>query len=133
MQKEHKTMNSESIAKTVLNLKINGDHEIQCELKRHLSPRTIRAILALVPFKSSAIILTKVIGLQTPVAGRIERPRKEFKRGDIAFFPAEGKLYFFKEESVTKRPMTPLGTILSGSEELDKTKPDDTLLFYRVS
>lgn len=123
-------MTLSSVSKTVLVLRVNDSTEIQCEVKRHMSPRTVKTILTMLPFKGKAHIFAKAICLHTPVAGRTERPRKEFRRGDIAFLPIKGKMYFFKSHIMLKTPMTPVGRVLS-SDGLDAIKTEDVLLFAK--
>ncbi len=122
---------SDSVSKTRLILEIKGKGKLECELKRHLSPRTIGVILRSLPLEGNAHFFGKsIVYLETPIDSGIERPKKEFKKGDIAFLPSGGRICFFLTDSSPGKTMTSLGKIISNSEGLDDVKSGDVLLFY---
>lgn len=122
---------SDSVSKTRLILEIKGKGKLECELKRHLSPRTIGVILRSLPLEDNVHFFGKsIVYLETPIDSGIERPKKEFKKGEIAFLPTGGSICFFLTDSSPGKTMTPLGKIISNSETLDNVKPGDVLLFY---
>lgn len=122
---------SNSVSKTRLILEIKGKGKIECELKRHLSPRTVGIILRSLPLEGNAHFFGKsIVYLETPIDSGIERPKKEFKKGEIAFLPSGGSMCFFLTDSSPGKTMTPIGKIISNSETLGGVKPGDVLLFY---
>jgi len=72
----------------------------------------------------------KISYFETPIESGIDRPKKEFKKGDIAFLPVNGSICFFSEDIVTPNTMTPIGKIISDPKILQEIKPGDVFMFY---
>ncbi len=124
-------MSTSSVSKINLILEIKGKTKIPCELKRHLSPRTVGTIIRSLPLEGNAHLLGKSIAyLETPIDSGIERPRKEFKKGDIAFLPTSGSICFFFMDSESGKTMTPIGKITSNIDELKNVKSGDIFSLY---
>ena len=124
-------MSTSSVSKINLILEIKGKAKIICELKRHLSPRTVGTIIRSLPLEGNAHLLGKSIAyLETAIGSGIERPRKEFKKGDIAFFPTSGSICFFFMNSEPGKIMTPIGKITSNVDELKNVKSGDIFSLY---
>ncbi len=121
-------MSSDSVSKIRLILEINGKDKLECELKRHLSPRTIGTILRSLPLEGNMHLLGKtIVYLETPLSSGIERAKKDFKKGDIAFLPSGGSICFFLADSSPGKTMTPLGKIISNLDSLSNLKSGDVL------
>ena len=58
----------------------------------------------------------------TSVAGALERPKKIFQRGEVAFSPPGGMVCFFLSDVSPGRPMTPLGIVESGIDVLESAE-----------
>ena len=124
-------MSSSSVSKIILILEIRGKSKISCELKRHLSPRTVGIIHRSLPLEGNAHLLGNSIAyFETPIDSGIERPKSEFKKGDIAFLPAQGSICFFFGDAETGKKMTPLGKITSNIDALKDVKSGDVFSFY---
>ncbi|HSG73857.1 MAG TPA: cyclophilin-like fold protein [Nitrosopumilaceae archaeon] len=124
-------MSTSSVSKINLILEIRGKTKITCELKKHLSPRTVGIIIRSLPLEGNAHLLGKSITyLETPIESGIERPRKEFKKGDIAFMPTSGSICFFFMDSDPGKTMTPIGKVTSNVDELKNIKPGDIFSLY---
>ena len=124
-------MSSGSVSKTTLILEIKGKSKLNCDLKRHLSPRTVGFILRALPLEGNAHRLGEsIIYMETSIDSGIERPRREFKKGDIAFLPASGSICFFAKNSEPGKTMTPIGKISGDLDSLTTIKPGDVLCFY---
>ena len=83
---------------------------IPCELKRHLSPGTVGLIARRLPLSGNAHRLgDSITYFETGLASGIERPRTEFRRGEIVFYPAEGSVCFVHDTTESARAMTPIG------------------------
>ena len=81
-------MDSGTVSRFDVVLKINGGENIPCQLKRHLSPKTVGKIMRSLPIQGNAHFLGKsIVYFETSIDSGIERSRKEFKKGDIAFLP----------------------------------------------
>ena len=124
-------LSSGSVSKTTLILEIKGKFKIVCDLKRHLSPRTVGFILRALPIEANAHRLgTSIVYLETSIDSGIERPRREFKKGDVAFLPTSGSICFFTSNSEPGKTMTPIGKLTGEIEKLDDVKSGDVILLY---
>lgn len=124
-------MTSGSVSKIIVDLEIKGKSIVTCELKRHLSPRAVGTILRALPLEGNAHTLgSSILYFETSLDTGIERSRKEFKKGDIAFLPTGGSVCFFISDSSPGKTMTPIGTITSNIEELKNVKSGDVLKFH---
>ncbi len=124
-------MDSGTVSKFDLVLKINGSENILCQLKRHLSPVTVGLIMRMLPLSGNAHQIGKsIIYFETNINSGIERKKTDFKRGDIAFLPIEGSICFYIDDVSNGKPMTPIGTI-NEIEKLTTVKPSDILSLSR--
>ena len=124
-------MSSGSVSKISLILEIKGKSKITCELKRHLSPKTVGILSRSLPLEGNAHLLGKsIVYFETPIDSGIERAKNNFKKGDVAFLPAEGSICFFIGDSEPGKKMTPLGKITSDVNALTQIKPGDVLSLY---
>jgi len=124
-------MEQNSVSKIKMILEIRGKAKLNCELKRHLSPRTVGIISRSLPLEGNAHLITSNIAyFETSINSGIDRPRKEFKKGDIAFLPANGSICFFSNDVSSSKTMTPIGKILSDVSLLHEIKSGDVFSFY---
>ena len=124
-------MEHNSVSKIKVILEIRGKAKLNCELKRHLSPRTVGIISRSLPLEGNAHLITSNIAyFETSINSGIDRPRKEFKKGDIAFLPANGSICFFSNDISSSKTMTPIGKILSDVSLLHEIKSGDVFSFY---
>ena len=124
-------MSVESVSRKQLILEIKGKEKISCELKRHLSPKTVGTIMRSLPLEGNAHLLGKsIVYFETPVDSGIERAKKDFKRGDIAFLPSEGSICFFTNDASYRKTMTPIGKISENIDYLKNIKSGDILCLY---
>jgi uncharacterized protein len=124
-------MEGSSVSKIKLILEISGKQKLECELKRHLSPRTVGIIMRTLPMDGNAHMMTSSIAyLESTIESGVERQRKEFKKGDIAFLPNNGSICFFIEDTIITKTMSPLGRILSNVDALKDVKSGDTFSLY---
>jgi len=124
-------MEQDSVSKIKLILEIRGKAKLNCELKRHLSPRTVGIISRSLPLEGNAHQITnKISYFETPIDSGIDRPRKEFKKGDIAFLPTNGSICFFSEDVSSSKTMTPIGKIISDIAVLAEIKSGDVFSLY---
>ena len=71
-----------------------------------------------------------IVYIETPIDSGIERPRREFKKGDVAFLPVSGSICFFTKDSEPGKTMTPIGKISGDLKVLDDVKAGDVILLY---
>ena len=124
-------MDSGTVSKFDLVLKINGSMNMPCQLKRHLSPVTVGLIMRMLPLSGNVHQMGKsIVYFETNINSGIERKKTDFKRGDIAFLPTEGSICFYINDVNNGKPMTPVGKI-NEVEKLTVVKPSDILSLSR--
>ena len=124
-------MDSGTVSRFDVILKINNDVNIPCQLKRHLSPITVGLITRMLPLSGNAHQMGKsIVYFETNLNSGIERKKTDFRRGDIAFLPAEGSVCFYIDDVYDGKPMTPIGRI-DEIEKLNVVKPSDILSLTR--
>ncbi|EPA05265.1 hypothetical protein BG20_I1326 [Candidatus Nitrosarchaeum limnium BG20] len=112
-------------------MEIKGKTKIRCDLKRHLSPRTVGTIMRSLPLEGHAHYLGKNIAyFETSVDSGSERSTKDFKKGDIAFLSSAGSICFFIEDVTSGKLMTPIGKMLENTDALKNIKSGDVFYFY---
>lgn len=125
-------MSAGSVSSFPLILQVKSKSKLACELKRHLSPKTVGQILRSLPLEGNAHFLGQnIVYFETKINSGIERQKKEFKKGDIAFSPAGGSICFFISDVTTTKPMTPIGKITENPDALKDVKPGDVLLLHQ--
>jgi len=124
-------MDSNSVSKIKLILEIRGKSKLECEFKRHLSPRTVGIISRSLPLEGNAHRLgNNILYMESPINSGVERQRKDFVKGDVAFLPNNGSICFFSNDVISDKPMTPLGKVVSNIDELTKVKSGDIFSLY---
>ena len=89
-------MSQRSVSAVDIILETNENQFIKCELKRHLSPKTVGQITRALPLHGNAHFLGKsAMYFETSIESGIERSKNVFKKGDIAFLPIGGMICFF--------------------------------------
>ncbi|HEX9845440.1 MAG TPA: cyclophilin-like fold protein [Candidatus Nitrosotenuis sp.] len=127
-------MSAGSVSRSHLIVEVKGKSRMTCELKRHLSPKTVGSILRSLPLEGNAHFLGQnIVYFETAVNSGVERQRKEFKKGDIAFSPAGGSICFFISDVVSSKAMTPIGKLLSDVDAISAVKPGDVIAVYQQS
>jgi len=124
-------LSANSVSKKQLVLEIKDKIKMTCDLKRHLSPRTVGTIMRSLPLEGHAHLMGNSIAyFETTVDSGTERPRKEFKKGDVAFLSSSGSICFFITDSVPGKTMTPIGKLSENIDALKELKPGDVFLLY---
>tara|TARA_B100000678_G_scaffold25633_1_gene19327 strand:+ start:123 stop:509 length:387 start_codon:yes stop_codon:yes gene_type:complete len=124
-------MTADSVSIINIFLEIKGKARISCQLKRHLSPRTIGLITRSMPIHDNVHRMNKsVVYIKTNIDSGMERKKTDFKKGDIAYFPTGGCICFFLNDVLDGQPMTPIGKLLSSIENLKDVKTGDILTLY---
>ena len=122
-------INSVSVVNLVL--EINGKPKLFCQLKRHLSPKTVGLISRSLPIQRNAHKMgNSIIYIETTIDSGIERQRTEFKKGDIAFMPYEGSICFFFADSSNVKSMSLIGKIVDNVDILKEIKSSDIISLY---
>ena len=123
-------MDTSSVSRKQLILEIQGKSKIPCDLKRHLSPRTVGTIMRSLPIEGHAHLLGQsILYFETVINSGIERARTEFKKGDVAFLPSTGSICFFINDASGKT-MTPIGKLTDNIDALKDVKSGDVFRLY---
>lgn len=121
-----------SVSRFELILQVSDACRITVELKRHLAPRTVGMMMRSLPLRGNAHRLGRnIVYVGSAVDSGLERARRDFRKGDVAFYPAEGNICFFVRDSPAGRQMSPIGRITSGIDGLASVKPGDVLSLYQ--
>ncbi|MCH7966125.1 MAG: cyclophilin-like fold protein [Nitrosopumilus sp.] len=124
-------MSTLSVSRKQLILEILGKAKIPCNLKRHLSPRTVGTIMRSLPLEGHAHLLGQsILYFETSIDSGIERARTEFKKGDVAFLPSSGSICFFITDVTSGRTMTPIGKLVDNIDALKEIKSGDVFRIY---
>jgi hypothetical protein len=124
-------LSTSSVSRKQLILEIQGKSKISCDLKRHLSPRTVGTIMRSLPLEGNAHLLGKsILYFETNVDSGTERSRSEFKKGDVAFLSSSGSICFFLNDVVSGKTMTPIGKLGDNIDALKNVKSGDILSIY---
>jgi len=124
-------LSTSSVSRKQLILEIRGKAKISCDLKRHLSPRTVGTIMRSLPLEGHAHLLGKsILYFETNVDSGIERSRTEFKKGDVTYLSSTGSICFFLNDTVFAKAMTPIGKLGENIDALKDVKSGDVFSIY---
>ena len=124
-------MSTNSVSRKQLILEIRGKAKITCDLKRHLSPRTVGSIMRSLPLEGHVHLLGQsILYFETVVDSGIERARSDFKKGDVAFLPSSGSICFFINNVTSGKTMTPIGKLCNNIDALNDVKSGDIFCIY---
>jgi len=124
-------LSANSVSNVSLILEIKGKFQINCELKRHLSPKTVGIITRSIPLTGN-VHKFGISGIYfiAEITSGVERAKCEFKKGDIAFYPLGNCICFFYKDTKSSKSMTPIGKINTNIDDLTQAVVGDEILFY---
>jgi len=124
-------LSNDSVSKISLILDVKGKFKIKCVLKRHLAPTLVGKINRSLPLSGHSHILEKSgVYFETSVEAGLQRTRREFKKGDIAFLSVGHAVCFFYADSKIQKEMSPIGKIIDDPELLKSVQSGDDVRFY---
>lgn len=114
----------------VISILRKGDAE--GEVFRHLAPATLSALLSRMPINGRVTRFDDAfVYILTGVVAGVEKAKKEFRRGELAFLSLNGALCIFLKDSSVAKPMNPIGKVTSGLELIEKASKGDVLTIKR--
>jgi hypothetical protein len=117
-----------SVSKLECTASVRGKGTFTLDLYRHLAPVTVAAILDELPFSSRVMIYPgAMITLLTKIKIGVEKQRKEFSKGDVAFLAANGSVCIFLANVKSERPLNPVGKVEEGFGIVQKAVSGDVL------
>jgi hypothetical protein len=98
------------------------------EIYRHLSPATVNILIRTLPSQGRVYRFEDklVYFVLSDVVTGVEKGKKDFNRGDVAFMSMNSGLCFITKECSVARPFNPLGRVVEGMDLFDSTRPGDT-------
>ena len=92
--------------------------DVKILLTRHLSPITVERLYKNVPLSGLTIKTNDLLYISINLEGRLERPLKKLKKGQLVFSPANKSLIIALTDLNIDFPATPLEEVLEGMEVL---------------
>ncbi|MBI2184462.1 MAG: hypothetical protein HYU39_05825 [Thaumarchaeota archaeon] len=108
-----------SVSRIPVTITVIGRGDAQGEIFRHLAPTTIGALVRSSPLQGRLLRQTEYVSMLTDLKVGVEKGKRSFSKGEIAFFPMNGSICIFLQDANTATPMSPLGKITKGLERLE--------------
>lgn len=125
-------MSDTSVSRIAVKFIIENTGEAQGELIRHLSPRTVDAILKRLPIEGRAALWKQEIYFEIPVAAGEEKAKTTVKKGDIAYWPMGKALCIFYGETQPYSAVNMLGQITENLEAFSTVKSGTVIKVVRA-
>jgi len=114
-------------------LSLEGLGECLADLVRVLSPRTVEALVKKLPLSSRAFPGRGYVYFQVPLEMGVEKPRREFERGSMAYWPQARAVCVFLEKAKFSYDVSLLGRVVEGLEALEKVRVGTPMIIELVS
>lgn len=115
-------MEKMSISRIPVRIIVEGFGEAQGTLVRILSPRTVDAIVRLLPLEGRAAIWQSEVYFEIPLRMGVEKPRDSMRKGDIAYWPLGRAFCIFFGDMRTHGPVNLIGQITEGIDLFSKVR-----------
>ena len=117
-----------SVSKIEFRAVFAGKGEAKINIYRHLSPVTVNSIQRM-NVLAGRITRFQDTFIYAPLEIRVgvEKAKKKFNRGEVAFMSSTGAVCFFLKDVSVGVGMNPLGEVVSGMEIIDKCGAGDTV------
>jgi hypothetical protein len=111
-----------SLSKIPVRILVEGLGESKGILIRFLSPRTVDAIVRLLPIEGRAAIWRSQISIEVPIKIGVEKPKETVKRGDLAYWPFGRAFCIFLDDMRPYSPVNLIGQITENMETFSRIK-----------
>ncbi len=125
-------MQETSISRIPVRLLIEGTGEARGQLVRHLSPRTVDAIIKKLPVEGRAALWKDEVYFEISVIMGEEKAKTVVKKGDLAYWPMGKALCVFFGESQPYTPVNMVGQITENLELFAKVKSGSVIQVTRI-
>ncbi len=117
-----------SVSKIGFRAVFAGKGEAKINIYRHLSPVTVSNMQRM-NVLAGRITRFQDTFIYAPLGVRVgvEKAKKQFKRGEVAFMSSTGAVCFFIRDATVGMGMNPLGEVVSGMEIIEKCGAGDTV------
>jgi len=111
-----------SISRIPIKISVEGLGDSKGVLIRFLSPRTVDAIVRLLPIEGRAALWRSEVYFEVPLKLGVEKPRSTVKKGDLAYWPFGRAFCIFFEDMRPYTPVNLIGRITENVEIFSKTR-----------
>ena len=96
----------------VMSVGVRG--KARLSLFRHLAPLTVNAMVRALPLLSRVSLQPAMISLFGDLKVGVEKPKKSFAKGDVAYLASGGLVCIFVKDALSDRPLNPIGKVEEG-------------------
>lgn len=121
----------EGVGEYLINLRAK-EGIIKILLTRYLSPITVERLHKSLPLKGLTIKTNDLLYINIELEGRLERPLKRLKKGQLAFSPANKSLIIALTDLNIDFPVTPLGKVVEGMEVLSSLRTGEKVVLASI-
>ncbi|MEM2673640.1 MAG: cyclophilin-like fold protein, partial [Candidatus Bathyarchaeia archaeon] len=100
-------------------ISIEGLGDSRGVLIRFLSPRTVDAIVRLLPIEGRAALWQSEVYFEVPLKLGLEKPKEVAKRGDLAYWPLGRAFCIFLNDMRPHSPVNLIGQVEENIEVFD--------------
>jgi len=125
-------MRGGEVSRIPIRFVVRGVGEAEGELIRYLAPRTVDAIIRILPVEGRAAIWREEVYFEIPVRMGEEKAKSRVKRGTIAYWPMGSALCIFYGESQPYSPVNVVGNITKNLELFRKVRSGTVIRVERV-
>ena len=111
-----------SISRIPIKIHVEGLGDSKGVLIRFLSPRTVDAIVRLLPIEGRAALWRSEVYFELPLKLGVEKPKSMVKKGDLAYWPLGKAFCIFFEDMRPYSPVNLIGKITENIEVFSKIK-----------
>ncbi len=115
-------MAGEEISRIPFTVKVEAMGAAEGEFIRFLAPRTVDALLRLLPLGGRVALYGEQVYFQVPLRMGPEKGVTMVSEGDVAFWPLGGALCLFKAAMQTHGSVSLVGKVTSGLEIFTKVR-----------
>ena len=111
-----------SISRVPIKIHVEGLGDSKGVLIRFLSPRTVDAIVRILPIEGRAALWRSEVYFELPLKLGVEKPKSMVKKGDLAYWPLGKAFCIFFEDMRPYSPVNLIGKITENIEVFSKIK-----------
>ena len=115
-------MKEKSVSRVPIRFIIGEVGEVEGEFFRHLAPRTVEAIIKILPIEGRASIWKEEVYFEIPLKMGEEKSKATVEKGTIGFWPMGSALCIFYGTSQPYSPVNICGKIFENLESFKQVK-----------
>ncbi|UCE96821.1 MAG: hypothetical protein JSV51_04330 [Candidatus Bathyarchaeota archaeon] len=115
-------MSEESITRIPIKFIVEKVGKADGELIRHLAPRTVDAIIKVLPIEGRIALWKEEVYFEIPIKMGDEKAKPNVEKGTIAYWPMGNALCIFYGETQPYSPVNIVGEVKANLEAFAETK-----------